>query len=464
MIDITTQLEAADLLPKIERMWQLSAAKIDAIEETCPPGAASPVFTVDGRYTAQGWTEWTQGFQYGAIVLQFDATDDSRFLDLARQRVVDVMAPHLTHIGVHDHGFNNVSTYGNLWRLMNEGRIPENPWERNFYELALKITGAVQAARWTVTADGTGFIHSFNGPQSLFIDTIRSLRALAVSHQLGHALMGEKDEKISLLGRLVEHAANTARYNLYYGQGRDGYDTPGQRGRAVHESIFNVNNGDYRCPSTQQGFSPFSTWTRGQAWAIAGYPEQLEFIATRRDDELEPWGGRDEIESMLLNAATAVCDHYIAHTPTDGIPYWDTGAPNLHQLGDWSQRPAEPFNDHEPVDSSAAAIASQGLVRLGNYLRRAGDKPMGDKYLHAGLAVLNTLLDEPYLSTSGDHQGLILHSVYHRPNGWDHIPAGRGVPCGESSMWGDYHAREAALVVQRLARSETDYRFFGPID
>ena len=34
------------------------------------------------------------------------------------------MASHLTHVGVHDHGFNNVSTYGNLLRLMREGRIP----------------------------------------------------------------------------------------------------------------------------------------------------------------------------------------------------------------------------------------------------------------------------------------------------------------------------------------------------
>ncbi len=462
MIEINDRLQSADLLPKIERMWQLSAAKIDAIEQTCPPGTTSPVFTVLGRYTAQGWTEWTQGFQYGSIVLQYDATEESRFLDLVRQRVVQRMATHLTHIGVHDHGFNNVSTYGNLWRLMNEGRIPEDQWQRDFYELALKVSGAVQAARWTVTSDGTGFIHSFNGPQSLFIDTIRSLRALAVSHQLGHVLMGEKDERISLLARLVEHAANTARYSIYYGQGRDGYDTPDQRGRSVHESVFNVNNGDFRCPSTQQGFSPFSTWTRGQAWAICGYPEQLEYLTTRPDEELESLGGRDEIESMLLNAATAVCDHYIAHTPTDGIPYWDTGAPHLHKLGDWSRRPAEPFNDHEPVDSSAAAIAAQGLVRLGIYLKEAGDAEHGGRYFQTGLTVLNTLLSEPYLSTDDEHQGLILHSVYHRPNGWDHIPAGRQVPCGESSMWGDYHAREAALYVQRLAANETYYRFFGP--
>ncbi len=65
------------------------------------------------------------------------------------------------------------------------------------------------------------------------------------------------------------------------------------------------------------------------------------------------------------------------------------------------------YNDHEPVDSSAAAIAARGLL---------------------------------------------LHSAYHRPNGWDQVPAGRSVPCDESSMWGDYHIREAALYVDRLAK------------
>ena len=45
----------------------------------------------------------------------------------------------------------------------------------------------------------------------------------------------------------------------------------------------------------------------------------------------------------------------------DGIPYWDTGAPNLHRLGsDYLNRPADPFNDWEPVDSSAAAIGAKG--------------------------------------------------------------------------------------------------------
>jgi len=69
-------------------------------------------------------------------------------------------------------------------------------------------------------------------------------------------------------------------------------------------------------------------------------------------------------------------------------------------------------------------------------------------------------MTEPYLSVDPNHQGLILHSVYHRPNGWDHIPAGKKIPCGESTMWGDYHARELGLLIRRMAKQEPYYTFF----
>jgi hypothetical protein len=412
------------------------------------------VFTVKGRYTSRGWTEWTQGFQFGSALLQYDATGERRFLDIGRKKTVELMATHVSHTGVHDHGFNNISTYGNLLRLMNEGKILANESERDFYQLALKVSGAVQAARWTPIADGKGFIYSFNGPHSLFIDTVRSLRSLAVAHELGHVLMGERDRRISLLQRLVEHAQTTAAFNVYYGTGRDAYDL---RGRTAHEAIFNLNDGQFRCPNSQQGYSPFSTWTRGLSWAICGFAEQLEYLHTLPPPALQPYGGRKAILETFLAAATATAEFYIQNSCSDGIPMWDTGAPNLHRLGEYRERPADPFNAWEPVDSSAAAIAAQGLLRLGNYL---GPR-QGTSWRQAGLTIARTLFSEPYLSTDSRHQGLLLHSVYHRPNGWDYIPKGRKVPCGESSLWGDYHARELALLLLREAKKEPYLTFFG---
>lgn len=446
MLRIDTTLSPSSLAAPIVRMWEVSAAKIRSLEATHSPTAGAPVFTVNGRYTSRGWTEWTQGFQYGAAILQFDATSDPEFLEIGRTKTLQLMAPHLTHIGVHDHGFNNVSTYGNLYRLQKEGRIAPDDWETNFYELALKVTGAVQSSRWTTIKDG-GFIYSFNGPHSLFVDTIRSLRALAVSHRLGHTLMGENDQPVSMLERLVLHARSTARYSIFYGAGRDSYDT---RGRTVHECVFNTNDGNFRCPSSQQGYSPFSTWTRGLAWAMCGFAEQLEFLKTLDLASLAPLGGYEDIESVFRDAALATCDFYIENTPADGVPYWDTGAPGLVHLGDYLDRPSDPFNDFEPVDSSAAAIAAQGLLRLGRYLN-ASQESSGTRYIQAGLTTFKSLLDEPYLSTDPNHQGLLLHSIYHRPNGWDHIPEGAKSPHGEACMWGDYHFRELALYVQRLA-------------
>jgi hypothetical protein len=272
-------------------------------------------------------------------------------------------------------------------------------------------------------------------------------------------LSEEQDAQVSLLDRLIQHARATADYSVYYGRGRDAYDV---RGRVAHEALFNVANGVFRAPNTQQGFSPFTTWTRGLAWAMLGFAEQIEFLDTLRDDEFRG-SDRLAIDAWMLEAARATCDFYIDHAAcADGIPYWDTGAPGLQKLDDWRARAADPFNDHEPVDSSAAAIASQGLLRLGHLLTARGGE--GVRYTQAGLITLQTLIQTsgPYLSVSPDHQGLILHSVYHRPNGWDHVPPGAATPRGEATQWGDYHVREAALYVKRLAGHGPYLTFFGP--
>jgi hypothetical protein len=230
------------------------------------------------------------------------------------------------------------------------------------------------------------------------------------------------------------------------------------RGRVAHESIFNVRDGSYRCPGTQQGYSPFSTWTRGLAWILCGYAEELEFLDSLTEDAFAAYGGKENVLAFFLRTAEATADFYLENVPTDGIPYWDTGAPGLARMGGYLVRPSDPFNDFEPVDSSAAVIAAQGFLRLGRYL--AGRGRDGATYTAAGLTIARSAFSEPYLSVDPSHEGLLLHSVYHRPNGWDAVPPGRRVPSGEASMWGDYHARELALMIAREAEGKAYFRFF----
>lgn len=458
MIRVNKGLHLAGFSEKLDTFWDWSGQKIKSIENDYDPGRGSPVFTAGGKYTTRGWTEWTQGFQYGSALLQYDATGETEFLEIGRSNTLSRMAPHISHIGVHDHGFNNVSTYGNLLRLMHEGKIDRNPWERRYYELALKISGAVQAGRWT-SIPGGGFIHSFNGPHSLFVDTIRSCRVLMVSHLLGHVFQSENDIRIDLMDRALQHIRTTGEYSIFYGKGRDSYDVAG---RTAHECIFNTKDGNYRCPNSQQGYSGFTTWTRGLAWAMCGMAEQLELIEHLKRKNYR--ADLESIEAIILNAAKVTCDFYILNSPSDGVPYWDTGAPGLHYIDSYLDRPADPYNVFEPVDSSAAAIGSQGLLRLGNYFKLQGDQLLGEKYWQTGLTILDTLLSRPYLSEDPGHQGLLLHSVYHRPNGWDYIAPGASIPYGESSMWGDYHIREVALYLSKMLKKEPYYTFFNGIE
>src|SRR5947207_10982460 len=116
-IKIDRHLTAKKLVPNIERMFELSAVKILDLEKSWDSAQGTPIFTVKGKYTTRGWTEWTQGFQFGSALLQFDATGDERFLEIGRRNTVERMATHVSHIGVHDHGFNNISTYGNLLQI-----------------------------------------------------------------------------------------------------------------------------------------------------------------------------------------------------------------------------------------------------------------------------------------------------------------------------------------------------------
>jgi hypothetical protein len=447
-----------DLEASLERFWKLSGEKINLIEHTFDPAKGAPVFTEKGKYVTRGWTEWTQGFQYGSALLQFDATGDQNFLKIGRDNTLHKMAPHLTHTGVHDHGFNNVSTYGNLLRLIEEEKIEAVEWEKNFYQLALKVSGAVQAMRWTSTQNG-GFIYSFNGPHSLFVDTIRSCRALVVSHGLGHMLQGENDKRISLIQRAIQHILSTVRYSIYYGKGRDSYDIAG---RTAHEIIFNTNDGNYRCPNSQQGYTGFSTWTRGLAWAICGLGETLEILDQIEESDYSDIISKTELISELTIAAKATAEFYLANTPTDGIPYWDTAAPNLSKIGNYLNEKSNPYNAFEPIDSSAACIAAQGFIRIGNFLKST-EPTTSDRYLLTGMQLANALFSDPYLSTDSGHQGLILHAIYHQPNGWDYLPDPTKAPYGESCMWGDYHARELALLLQRMQKGERYYSFYNCI-
>ena len=306
------------------------------------------------------------------------------------------MPAHVTHFGVHDHGFNQVSTYGNLLRLMARGAHRRtNEWQKEYFELALKCSAAVQARRWTDLGDGCRLHPLLQRP------------AFAVHRHHAHAACAGArpparpcDE--GRRRRRHPAARPACRARTHHG------DTTACSGAKVATSGTSAaapptrrsstsTNGAFRCVGTQQGYSGYSTWMRGLAWAMTGYAELLEFLDTLDEAALAPYGGKAEIVDLFDRAAAATCDFYIAHTATDGIPYWDTGAPGLTELGDVYARAVGAGERHRAGRQLGGRDRRPGAASaMARWLADQG-RDGAPAYTQAGLTVLATLLGPAYL-------------------------------------------------------------------
>jgi hypothetical protein len=73
MLKINERISPQDLQSKVNALFECAGQKIQAIKASQEDSGPSPVFTIAGQYTSRGWTEWTQGFQFGCAILQYDA-------------------------------------------------------------------------------------------------------------------------------------------------------------------------------------------------------------------------------------------------------------------------------------------------------------------------------------------------------------------------------------------------------
>ncbi len=360
----------------------------------------SPVFTVKASWTSRGWTEWTQGFQYGSALLQFDATGEQEFLAGGRRKTHERMAP-----APHAHGRARprLQQRQHLRRpAAPDERGPDPRGRRGARRLRARAEGERGRAGAAMDADRrTGAGSSTPSTARTRCSWTRCGRCgrWRSRTSLGHVLLEENDRRVSLLERLVQHAAATARYSVYYGEGRDAYDVSG---RVAHESIFNVNDGSYRCPGTQQGYSPFTTWTRGLAWAILGFAEELEFLGTLpRGGPRARWAASRRSLAMLRRAAQATAEFYLAHTAVGRHPLLGHRGAGAARSSELARAPGRPVQRPRARGQLGGRHRLPGPLRgFGKLAARRRESTDGERYPGAGLDVLSRLLEEPYLSTS----------------------------------------------------------------
>ncbi|MDF1729618.1 MAG: glycoside hydrolase family 88 protein [Sulfitobacter sp.] len=163
---------------------------------------------------------------------------------------------------------------------------------------------------------------------------------------------------------------------------------------------FDPTTGQTLWQGTYQGHADFSTWSRGQAWAIYGFTMAYRYTS----------------DPVLLEGAERVANYFLANLPADGVPYWDFQAPSI---------------PNEPRDSSAAAIASSGLLELSHYATSPSDRI---RYRRMASRILRALSSPAYLASGSNSDGILLHGVGNKP-------ANREIDV--ALIYGDYYFLEA---------------------
>ena len=285
------------------------------------------------------------------------------------------------------------------------------------------------------------------------------------AHRLGHRLIDEQDAQVNLLERLLQHARATARVQRLLR--RRPRRLRRARPRRARERCSTSPTARYRGPSSQQGYSPF-THVDARAGLGDARLRRAARVPRRRvpDDGARaarrPRGDRAPGCSRR-RARPATSTSITRRAPTacrTGTP----ARPGSRALGDWASRAADPFNDHEPVDSSAAAIARAGAAAARPPARaRAARTARATRRPGCACSTRCSIRAGPYLSSDADaSRACSCTRSITGPTAGTTCPPGRAIPRGESSQWGDYHAREAALTCKRLATGGPYLTFFGP--
>ena len=287
-----------------------------------------------------------------------------------------------TRTNTHDLGFLIFTSFGRGYQLTGNPAYRDVIMEAS-RSLATRFNPAVGAIKSWDTQDGHDRRASWAYP--VIIDNMMNLEMLfwAGAHG-GEARWRDLAER---------HALTSARAHV-----RDD-------GSTAHVALFNPNGGALLGRVTWQGYADSSVWARGQAWAIYGFTQA--YVETRRPE--------------LLAAARRAADWYVAHLPTDAVPYWDFRDPAIPSV---------------ERDASAAAIAAAGLLELS---RVAGDS-MSARYREVATVSLTSLC-QGYMAKDGS-MALLQHAVGGKP---------QGVEIDVGLVYADYYFLEA-ITAYRASR------------
>ena len=352
------------------------------------PASGYPVSGGDsGTWTtttpSSGSQGWTTGFFPGQLWLLYQATGSQQWLTAAQAWT----APLASQAGGRpidptDIGFIIGTSFGNGYRLTGDPS----------YKSVLVTTGNSLASLYN---PNVGAVRSWTFPQYQFPVIIDSMMTL------GPLQWGASNGGSSTWAGIAATHAQTVTTNLVRSDGS-----------TFEVADFDPTTGALLSQGTFAGFSDSSTWARGQAWALYGFVQ-----AYQTSDN-----------PAFLTTAEEVASYFVDHSPANGIPPWDFDAPGT-----------------QPVDTSAAAIAADGLVMLSTV---AGTSALKAEYLTDAENILGSL-SSLYLGPPSGESVL-----------FDGFPGNGGT--NTALIYGDYYFTEALLRLQDVLDGKPGWVLYSP--
>ncbi|SEW02703.1 glycoside hydrolase family 88 protein [[Clostridium] fimetarium] len=281
-----------------------------------------PYTTVEGVHdnrldSTVAWTPdngrnwWTNGFFAGMMWQMYVATDDKKYIDIARfsEEQLDQCFDDFYGIN-HDAGFMWLPTAVADYRLTgNEASKRRGLHAANL--LAGRFNPAGDFIRaWNDFGDGR------DTKGWAIIDCLMNIPLL---------YWADKELKDCRYYNVATKHADTAKKYFVRNDGS-----------VNHIVEFNPQTGEYIGSHGGQGYGHGSSWTRGQAWAIYGFA--LSFRHTSNKE--------------YLDAAKRVAHYFIANIPESGLIPVDFRQPETPEI----------------EDSTAAAIAACGLLEVASHV------------------------------------------------------------------------------------------------
>lgn len=313
-----------------------------------------------GTWGTTGRSNWCSGFAAGMFWYLYDHTEDEQFRTWARNWTNGVRARSTE--ADNDTGFQIYCSFGNGYQLTDDD-------DADYWNVMVTAAETFATQRYNPTIGAyRAWTNSSSNPISSPSITASTTNPNTMVFEVNIDMMmnmelplfvGKNGGDSAHVDRAIQHADTTWE------------DLVRSDGSSIHVVGYKAD-GSVDYIRTHQGWTPNSTWSRGQAWGVYGYAMVYRYTQLPR----------------MLQRAETMFDAFMSMTAaqsSDYVPYSDFDAP---------------LNKDNPRDTSAAAIVASAALDL---YEMTGTT----KYLDAARNIIISLSSPNYLAQGTSYQPIL---------------------------------------------------------